>query len=378
MKKRSVIVLGSTGSIGRQTLKVLKLHSDRYQVLGLSAHRDFETLARQAREFSVPFVACTHGGDASALPTGTTLFCGEDAAQRLAQLPSDVVVLAVLGIAALKPLLCAIPNTKRVAIANKESLVCGGELVDAALSAYHTELLPIDSEQSAIFQCLQNGRRDEVRRLILTCSGGPFFRKTEEELRHVKVEDVLCHPTWRMGKKITLDSATLFNKGLEVMEAARLFRFSGEQIEVLIHPQSIVHSMVEYQDGTISANLSLPDMCLPIQYALTYPERLPSPCTPLRLEQLQTLSFHAAESAALRLSYAALKAEGGCPTVYNGANERAAELFFAGRISFLDIARCVEAALDAYRPRPMCCYADIEEADRFARSFVTAYAEQIQ
>lgn len=378
MKKQSVIVLGSTGSIGRQTLEVLKLHSDRFQLIGISAHRDFETLARQAKAFSVPYVACTLGGDQEQLPAGTTLFCGANACERLAEIPSDVVVLAVLGIAALKPLLKAIPNTKRIAIANKESLVCGGALVDAALKEHHTELLPIDSEQSAIFQCLQNGRKEEVSRLILTCSGGPFFRKTEEELKTVTMEDVLCHPTWRMGRKITLDSATLFNKGLEVIEAARLFHLSGEQISVLIHPQSIVHSMVEYRDGTVSANLSLPDMRLPIQYALTYPERLESPCTPLRLEQCKDLSFHEASSKALELAYAALRAEGGCPIVYNGANEQAAELFFQNKIAFLDIYRCVEVALSAYRPSEVGTYAGIEAVDSWARTFVTAYAAQIQ
>ena len=254
-----------------------------------------------------------------------------------------------------------------------------GELVRAALKASGAELLPIDSEQSALFQCLQNGRRQEVRRLILTASGGPFFRRTREELQNVTLAEVLQHPTWNMGRKITLDSATLFNKGLEVIEAARLFDFGAEQIGVLIHPQSIVHSMVEYCDGSVIANLAVPDMRLPIQYALTFPERIASPAQPLNLATANDLSFYEADLdrfVALRLAYEALRAEGGCPIVYNGANEQAAALYFSGRIGFTDIERCVEAALAAYTPRPIREIETIWTVDESARAFVRSYAER--
>lgn len=375
MKK--VLLLGATGSIGKQTIDVLKLHADRFSVCGLSCRGDVETLYRQANELNPQFVAAEAPLDADRLPAGTEIFSGPDAAERLAEAAdADVTVLAISGYAALRPLLAAIRHGRRIAIANKESLVCGGALVDAALSAYGAELLPIDSEQSAIFQALQNGSRGEVKRLILTASGGPFFRKTREELQHVSLEDTLRHPTWKMGRKITLDSATLFNKGLEIIEASRLFHFDAEHISVLIHPQSIVHSMVEYRDGTIMANLSKPDMRLPIQYALTYPLRTESPCEPLKLDLSHPLEFYPADPErfhAIRMAYDALRADGIMPTVYNGANERAAEAYFAGRIGFVEIEDCVDAALNAIENRPADSLEAIAAADAAARYAVDRY-----
>ena len=295
MKKR-VLLLGSTGSIGTQTVDVLLAHPDRFETLGLSCRSDIETLYAQANTLHPKFVAAEVPLDKTRLPEGTEVFSGPDAAERIAEaVDADVTVLAISGYAALAPLLKAIKHGRRIAIANKESLVCGGALLDAALHLYGAELLPIDSEQSAIFQCLQNGRREEVKRLILTASGGPFFRKSREELRDVSLSDALHHPTWKMGRKITLDSATLMNKGLEIIEASRLFGLDADHISVLIHPQSIVHSMVEYRDGTIMANMSKPDMRLPIQYALTYPERIGSPCEPLRLDLSHPLEFYRAD-----------------------------------------------------------------------------------
>lgn len=376
--KKTVLLLGSTGSIGKQTIDVLEMHADRFSVLGLSCRNDVETLYAQANELHPKCVAAEVPLDKDRLPKGTVIFTGPDAAERLAaEAGADVAVLAISGYAALKPLLAAITHGKRIAIANKESLVCGGALVDAALLRYGAELLPIDSEQSAIFQALQNGSRDEVKRLILTASGGPFFRKTREELKDVSLDDALNHPTWKMGRKITLDSATLFNKGLEIIEASRLFRFDADHISVLIHPQSIVHSMVEYRDGTIMANLSKPDMRLPIQYALTYPERTESPCKPLKLELAHPLEFYPADQErfpAIRMAYDALRADGIMPTVLNGANERAAELFFAGRIGFTDIEDCVEAALNAIENRPADSIETIAAADAAARYAVDRYA----
>ncbi|MBQ6332955.1 MAG: 1-deoxy-D-xylulose-5-phosphate reductoisomerase [Clostridia bacterium] len=375
--KKEVLLLGSTGSIGTQTVDVLKLHADRFSVIGLSCKSDVETLYAQAQALNPKYAAAEVPLDADRLPAGTEIFCGPDAAERLAEAAdADVTVLAISGYAALRPLLAAIRHGKRIAIANKESLVCGGSLVDAALAFYGAELLPIDSEQSAIFQALQNGGRDEVERLILTASGGPFFRKTREELRHVSLDDALCHPTWKMGRKITLDSATLMNKGLEIIEASRLFHFDAEHISVLIHPQSIVHSMVEYRDGTIMANLSKPDMRLPIQYALTYPLRTESPCEPLKLDLTHPLEFYPADPDrfhAIRMAYDALRADGIMPTVFNGANERAAEAYFAGRIGFIEIEDCVDAALNAIENRPADSLEAIAAADRAARYAVDRY-----
>lgn len=378
--KETVLVLGSTGSIGTQTVDVLSLHRDRFQTLGLACGSDAETLYRQAALLKPKYVAARVPPDPDRLPQGTVIFSGEDANERIAaEAAADVTVLAISGYAALKPLLKAIGHGRRIAIANKESLVCGGALVDAALQKSGAKLLPIDSEQSAIFQCLQNGRREEVKRLILTASGGPFFRKTREELKTVSLKDALNHPTWKMGRKITLDSATLFNKGLEIIEASRLFRFGAEQISVLIHPQSIVHSMVEYCDGTIMANLSKPDMRLPIQYALTYPERTASPCEPLKLDLSHPLEFYPVDTERFRavgMAYDVLKADGILPTVYNGANEQAAALYFAGLIGFADIEDCVEFALNTVKNRPADTLEAIEQADAEARRAAQRFLEQ--
>ena len=368
---KHVAILGSTGSIGRQALDVVKSHPDLFTLYGVSAYSSedaFLTLIKETR----PRVAVF----SRPLP-GTDVRYGEQALLDLAADPEvDVVVLAISGIAALKPLLAALRAGKRVAIANKESLVCGGELVKEALQAGGGELLPVDSEQSAIFQCLQNGRRDEVEQLILTASGGPFFRRRREELRDITPAEAVKHPTWSMGRKISLDSATLMNKGLEVMEAARLFDFPGERIQVLIHPQSVVHSMVAYRDGTVMANLSNADMRLPIQYAMTWPERAPSPAKPLKLWEQSGLTFYKPDMArfpALQMAYDCLKAGGGCPVVYNGANERAAELFFNGQLGFLEIEESVAYALDHFTNRTMGGLDDILSADGEARRLVDEF-----
>lgn len=378
MKK--ITVLGSTGSIGRQTLEVIAAHPTEYELYGVSANSNFELLCEQARNFRAKRIACS-----TAFPCANDIDCifGDDAAERLAaDNEADVVVLAISGIAALKPLLAAIKNGKRIAIANKESLVCGGDLVDAALEKYHAELVPIDSEQSAIFQCLKNGSDREVKRLILTASGGPFFRRSKDELKDITMAEVLHHPTWNMGRKITLDSATLFNKGLEIIEAARLFHRSADDISVLIHPQSIVHSMVEYRDGTIMANMSCPDMRLPIQYALSYPHRLiNSLCKPLLLEDVGELTFHKVDVerfGAIKLAYQALRHGGGLPTVFNGANERAAELYFDEKITFLDIETCVAYACDRYENQRMDSLESILDADRQARTLASEWAWRVK
>ena len=372
---KNVAILGSTGSIGRQALDVVRAHPDLFALYGISAHSSETSFVAQVVE-ERPRVA-VFSRSLSIDVSGTELRWGDQALYDLAADPQvDVVVLAISGIAALKPLLSALRAGKRVAIANKESLVCGGDLVKEVRKQGGGELLPVDSEQSALFQCLQNGRRDEVEKLILTASGGPFFRRPRAELGGITPEQAVKHPTWSMGRKISLDSATLMNKGLEVMEASRLFDFPGERIEVLIHPQSVVHSMVEYRDGTVMANLSTADMRLPIQYAMTWPERVPSPAAPLKLWEHPDLAFYRPDMArfpALKMAYSCLQAGGGCPVVYNGANERAAELFFAGRLGFLDIEDSVAYALDRFTNRPMQDLDDILAADGEARRLVDEF-----
>lgn len=369
--RKQISVLGCTGSIGRQSLDVIASHPEEMALFGIAAGSSVETLLRQAGEYRPRVVACETAFDTSRLPAGTEAILGAGATERLAALQeADVVVNGVSGFSALAPLLASLRMGKRVALANKESIVCGKTLVDETIRQYGGEILPVDSEQSAIFQCLQNGRREEVEKLILTASGGPFWRLPRAELSGITVEQALAHPTWNMGKKITIDSATLFNKGLEVIEAANLFDFSAEQIEVVIHPQSIVHSMVAYRDGTCMANMSRPDMRLPIQYAITYPERMPSACTPLQLYREQALTFHQPDLKRFRslgLAYEALRAGKSVPLAYNGANEAAVEAFCKGRIGFLDIDRAVDYTLNCHTSEILNSLEEIVEADRLVR-----------
>ena len=368
---KQISVLGCTGSIGKQSLDVIASHPDEMALFGIAANRGVETMLAQAHAHHPRVVACETEFDAALLPKGTEAIMGAGATERLAAMQeADVVVNGVSGFAALAPLVASLKAGKRVALANKESIVCGKGLIDRILREYHGEILPVDSEQSAIFQCLQNGKKDEVEALVLTASGGPFWKKNREELTDITPEQALAHPTWNMGKKITIDSATLFNKGLEVIEAAYLFDLPAEKIEVLIHPQSIVHSMVRYQDGTCMANMSKPDMRLPIQYAITYPNRTYSSCAALRLELEQPLSFHKPDLErfhSLQMAYAALRNGLSCPLTYNGANEAAVEAFCSGRIGFLDIERVVDYTLNQHTPKALCSLEEIMETDRLAR-----------
>lgn len=373
---KNVTVLGSTGSIGRQALDVIRMHPELFRLRGLGAHASTELFTEQLNTwrpalaaFSVPL------GD-----TGDTkLFTGPDAAERLAEDPeTDIVVMGISGFAALRPLLAALKAGKRVALANKESIVCGGKLVKEALLS-GGEILPVDSEQSAIFQCLKNGRREEVSKLLLTASGGPFREKKREELANITPEQAVAHPTWSMGRKISLDSATMFNKGLEVMEAAGLFDFPGEKIEVLIHPQSVVHSMVEFRDGTVMADMGPTDMRLAIQYAMTYPDRIPSPAGTLSWERTAPLTFikpSFERFPALKMAYECLRLGRCYPAVYNGANEQAAALFFKGRIRFTEIEECVFSALDAFSGMDDCTWENVLEADGFAREKALQWARK--
>ena len=377
MSKKLVTVLGSTGSIGKQALDVIRYGSDRFRLFGIAANHNVEMLIKQATIWHPLVVACAEQLDASDFPEGTELLCGENAATLLAAMPeADIVVNGISGMDALAPLLASLKAGKRVALANKESIVCGHDLVDAMLEDSSGEILPVDSEQSAIFQCLSGGRYEEVEKLWLTASGGPFWQLEREDLKHVTVKDALQHPTWSMGTKITIDSATLFNKGLEVMEASYLFHMPVDRIDVLIHPQSIVHSMVEFKDGTIMANLSCPDMRLPIQYAMTFPDRVASPARRLNLATAPDLTFHLADRskyAGIRLAYYAWYEGGTMPVVYHAANEAAVELFLREQITFTDIADIVDYCMNKMEARPINDVADITAAAGEARTRAAHY-----
>ena len=372
---KTIALLGATGSIGRQTLGVVRELG--ISVAALTANTQADLLERQARQF-MPRLAVLYDEKAAAdlrqrlRGTGIEVMSGEEGLLAAATLTeADTVVTAVMGSVGLKPTLAAIEKGKRIALANKETLVCAGELVMDAAERYGAEIVPVDSEHSAVFQCLQGCRdRGELRRILLTCSGGPFYGRRFEELEHVTAADALRHPNWHMGAKITVDSATLMNKGLEIIEAMRLYRLSVEQVQAVIHRQSIVHSLVEFRDGALLAQLGTPDMKLPIRYALTYPHRAESPDAPLDLLTCGALTFAPPDETAfpcLRLARQAAKTGGTACAILNGANEAAVGLFLAGEIGFNDIPRCVERAMERVPVQYKPSLADILEADGAAR-----------
>ena len=375
---KTIALLGATGSIGRQTLEVARELG--LTVAALTAHTNIDLLERQARQFR-PRLAAVYDAAAAAVlrdrlsDTDIEVLAGEEgllAAATLAE--ADTLVTAVMGSVGLAPTLAAIRQGKHIALANKETLVCAGELVMSAAAEYGAEIIPVDSEHSAVFQCLQGCRdRGEVRRILLTCSGGPFYGKTHDQLEHVTAADALRHPNWHMGAKITIDSATLMNKGLEVIEAMRLYALPVEQVQPVIHRQSIVHSLVEFRDGALLAQLGTPDMKLPIRYALTYPYRAETPDAPLDLLQCGALTFAAPDEDAfpcLRLARQCGKTGGTSCAILNGANEAAVALFLRGDIGFNDIHRCVERALSRVAVKYQPSLADILEADRAARQAI--------
>ena len=376
-----ITLLGSTGSIGTQTLQVAGALGIR--VRALAAGSSVDLLERQAREWMPDVVAIADKSRYAALSsaladTHIRVEAGEEAVEALAaSSDAGVVVNAVVGIAGLRATLAAVGAANPLALANKESLVTGGELVRAAQERSGSALLPVDSEHSAIFQCLNGEPRDRIRKILLTASGGPFFGKTKEELRSVTVSDALCHPNWSMGKKITVDSATLMNKGLEVIEAMWLFGVPSERIEVLVHRQSIVHSAVEFDDGAVIAQLGAPDMRLPIQYALTYPDRMIGPSKRLSLFDAGALTFERPDAETFVCFAAAMEAarRGGlAPCAVNGANEAAVALFLNGKIPFLKIGELVLGALEAYQERAARGVSDVMEVDAAAREFVASHA----
>jgi len=371
---KRLILLGSTGSIGRQTLEVVDALPGEFEVVALGARRDADTLAKQARQYRPRAVALVDERAGAhlkgSLAPGVEVFTGPDALRRLATVDGDIVLVAVVGIAGLLPTLDALRRGHDVALANKETLVAGGALVMDAVRAAGRRLTPVDSEHAAIAQCLAGEDRGAVARILLTGSGGPFLRRPIGELAAVRRDEALAHPTWTMGAKITVDSATLMNKGLEVIEAHWLFALPSERIEVIIHPQSIVHSLVEFADGSMKAQLAPPDMRPVIAYALRGPARAVLPVPALEWDGLQ-LTFERPDPArypCLRLAYDALRAGGTMPVVLNAANEIAVERFLAGALAFTDIAAWVARAMDAHTPSTIHSVDDILAADAWARA----------
>lgn len=370
---KGVAVLGSTGSIGTTALRVLARHRSRFHVAALTSNANVKLLAEQAAATGAPFVGLvTNGVD---VPDAWCL--GPDALVQAAQLPdADIVLNAVVGAAGLDATLAALRAGKRVALANKETLVVAGELATTTAREAGGEIVPVDSEHSAILQCLTGRPRSEVRRLILTASGGPFRDWSRQQLEHATLADALRHPTWQMGRKITVDSATLANKALEVIEAHFLFGLPYDAIDVVVHPQSVVHSMVEFVDGSVLAQVGVPSMELPVLYALSHPDRIEEPAmapfdpvaaSPLTFERVRLDDF-----PALRLGMDAGRAGGAAPAVFNAANEKAVALFLDGGLSFVDIARAISSALDRLGGLPGTTREELLAADAAARNHVSA------
>ena len=384
MKKLSL--LGSTGSIGTQALQVvqnLREQGEKWEVAALAARSSVNRLEEQARKFHPEVVAVFDEGAALSLrqslrDTDIQVLSGMEGLCEAAAWPgADLTLNAVVGMVGLQPTLAALQAGKSLALANKETLVAGGAIVMEAARKRNLPILPVDSEHSAIFQCLQGcPERGALKKLVLTASGGPFFGRSRQELAEVTREQALRHPNWDMGAKITIDSATMMNKGLEVMEASWLFDLPEHRIEVVVHRESVIHSMVEYQDNAVVAQLGVPDMAVPIQYALTYPRRMPSPAGELDLCALGKLTFYPPDREAfpcLELCREALRRGGLVPAAANGANEQAVALFLEGKIGFLDIPRLVEAAMDRQAPG-VVTLETVLEADREARAFVAGAA----
>ncbi|HZZ27465.1 MAG TPA: 1-deoxy-D-xylulose-5-phosphate reductoisomerase [Pirellulales bacterium] len=379
---KRIAVLGSTGSIGASTLDVAMASDGRLQIVALAARNSTEQLLEQAQKFSPKWIVVTDADAAqrqnwAGLPRETKLLAGEQALTDLICEPEiDIVVAAIVGAAGLQSTWAALQAGKKVALANKETLVMAGPLVMALAARTGAEILPIDSEHSAVFQCLQGGGRNAVKRIILTASGGPFRNFSPEQLARVTVEQALEHPTWTMGPKVTIDSATMMNKALEIVEARWLFNLKPEQIEVVIHPQSTVHSLVEFIDGSVIAQLGAPDMRVPIQYALDYPERQAAPWPRLDFSRSQRLDFEPADFdrwPALELGHQAARTGGTTGAVLNGANEEAVQSFLAGELEFTEIVPVCRSIVEHHTFDSQPTLTRLLEADRWARQEVTRW-----
>ncbi|MEP0545911.1 MAG: 1-deoxy-D-xylulose-5-phosphate reductoisomerase [Rhodothermales bacterium] len=352
---RGLAILGSTGSIGTQTLEIVRLFPERFRIVALTAHANADLLAKQARAFRPDFVVIGDEARAATLRDaldglGVLVLVGPEGLEAAATAEGvETVVAAVVGFAGLRPTVAAIRAGKEIALANKETLVVAGELVQRLVEAHETAVLPVDSEHSALFQCLVGEPPDSIESITLTASGGPFRTRPAATFGQITRAEALAHPNWEMGAKITIDSATMMNKGLEVIEARWMFDLAPEQIDVLVHPQSVIHSLVHFRDGSVKAQLGVPDMRVPIQYALSFPERWPAPHPRLDWSQIACLDFEEPDLdrfPCLRLAFDALAAGGTAPAVLNAANEAAVALFLDEQIGFADIPRLVEAALE--------------------------------
>lgn len=375
MKKISI--LGSTGSIGTQTLDVISQYPDKFSVVALSAGKNIDLLREQISKFKPFAVSVENEESARRLSSQisesqTEIFYGQEGAVKVAEMEeADLVVSAMVGASGLRPTLAAAKSGKDVALANKESLVIAGEVLTKEIEKNGTRLLPIDSEHSALFQALECGKRDHVKKLILTASGGPFLNTPQDELENVSVEVALDHPTWKMGKKITIDSATLMNKGFEVIEAKWLFGFDPDDISVWIHPQSVVHSMVEYIDGSVISQMGKPDMRIPIAFAISYPERVHLNCATVEPKSFGNLSFQDVDFEqfpSLTLAFDALREGGTMPSVMNGANEVAVSAFLSGQMKFTGIVSTVKKVMEIHNTQPANTLEAVIQSDLWARN----------
>jgi 1-deoxy-D-xylulose-5-phosphate reductoisomerase len=382
---RKVSIFGATGSVGMSTLDLIQRDRDAFEVVALTAHSDVERLATLARQCDARIAVIGDAARYDALKTalqgsGIEVAAGEAALVEAAQAGADWSMAAIVGCAGLRPAMAALKAGGTVALANKESLVSAGALMMDAVEQSGATLLPVDSEHNAIFQCLAGSRMEDVARIILTASGGPFRTRTRDEMRDITPAQAVAHPNWSMGAKISVDSATMMNKGLELIEAAHLFPVGLDRIEILVHPQSIIHSMVEYRDRSTLAQLGSPDMRIPIASALAWPERMETPCQPLNLAQAGRLDFEAPDQdrfPALRLARHAAEAGGAVPAILNAANEVAVAAFLKGAIGFLDIAMIVEDVLNRYSAPVPSGIDDVLEADAQARSMARHVMERL-
>jgi 1-deoxy-D-xylulose-5-phosphate reductoisomerase len=382
---RRLVILGSTGSIGTQALDVVRRNPDRFEVVGLAAASSQELLVGQIREFLPPVVAVSEEEAAAELRTAleglrrVEVISGPDAAERLARdSDADMVLNGMVGAVGLGPTLAALQSGKMLALANKESLIVGGELVMDLVKGEPDRLVPVDSEHAALAQCLRGERREDLRRVVITASGGPFRGWSRAELARASVKEALAHPTWKMGPKITIDSATLMNKGFEVIEAHYLFGIDYERIEVVVHPESVIHGIAEFRDGSMIAQLSAPDMRLPIQLALGFPDRLPAGITPLDLTRHGALTFGVVDREAfpaLDLAYRAGRLGATYPAAMNAANEVAVMAFLDGAVPLTGIAEIVAGVLDEHQPAAVVSLVTLERADAWARHRATELIE---
>lgn len=375
VRKRRAVILGATGSIGTSALKVARDIPDRLEIVGVAAQRNYKALADAIGEFRIPHAALADPAGAEQLRLATGASCrvlsGPSGMEELATLEeADIVLIAIVGTAGLKPALAALEAGKDIAVASKEILVMAGEIVMETARRNGCLVLPVDSEHNAIYQCLEHRKPEEISRLILTASGGPFRQWEEQEIAQATVDQALCHPTWQMGRKITVDSATLFNKALEMIEARWLFGVEMDRVDVVVHPQSIIHSMVEFIDGSVLAQLSHSDMCFPIQYAVTWPDRVRNSLRPLDFAALGKLEFEAPRHAvfpALGMARQAGSIGGTLPAVLNAANEIAVEAFLSGNLRFPGIWELVRGVMDAHSVIPHPDLDQILAADAWAR-----------